>query len=161
MVSPASLAEMLGGGRLDIRVGRDHAFVALAHSICSRWLVPNDVTIALVRDARDWVFPLLGELDPIMAPKLPAPRSRWQRLVRWVKKLFGKPVIDPVAAPPIHEETVQLEAWGVRAAGFYYRTRIGYGPESNVLAWTGMKSEMLYGERAGAIVATSPGTPSS
>ena len=140
MQSPVSLAEALCGGKLDSRDGRRHAFIALAHSICSRRIVPNDVKIVLVRDSRSFVFPLLDDMDPLVEPPPTRPFSRWQRFVRRIKKLLGKPVIDPVEIQPIHEETIQLEAWGCSTPGFYHSSMVGYGPESNVLAWTGMKS---------------------
>ncbi len=143
MQSPVSLAETLCGEKLDPRDGKRDAFIALAHSICSRWIVPNDVRITLVRDSRSSVSPLLDDMDPIVGPA-PKALSRWQRLGAWLRKRWGwicrRPVIVPSEIPPIHEEMIQLEAWGCSTPGFYHSSMVGYGPESNMLAWTGMKS---------------------
>ncbi len=137
---PLLLWEMLWKEEPENFGGRRYAFVSLCGHLCKRWDIRKDVKIVLMRDSRSFVFPLLDDMDSVVGPDPVAPRSRWRRFVCWIKKLFGKPIIDPVEMPPIHEETVRLEEWYMHAGPFYHSTRVGYGPESNVLAWTGMKS---------------------
>lgn len=137
---PMWLRERLLEGEPENYGGRRYAIIALCHSICGRWDIREDVRIMRVSDSRTLAIPLLDDMDPLAWPEPITPRSRWQRLVCWIKKLWRKPVIALVELPSFHDETIQLEAWGNHSSGFYHSAMIGYGPESNVLAWTGMKS---------------------
>ncbi len=124
--------------------GRGDAHLALCRSICERWTMPEGVTIMRVPPSRSFMMPLLDDMDPLVGPGPAEPRSRWQRLVGWFKTQWmwirGRPVAAPIEFPGFHDETIQLEEWYALTPGYRHSTMIGYGPESNALAWTGMKS---------------------